>query len=187
MLGVRILIDDSTLASSVQSIDGTANPEWNSQVAHGATRGTAEAITTLRMMTLMSDIQIEGGGKTDFILTSPGVWLSYGNMADQINQVVNAKTYDTAWPTLNFMGIDVFQDTYTADEMYFIDKRALAIFEAGSQGWIESSGGIISQRKGASAAYDEFEAYWRWYMSLGILNRQWCGKLIDITVNADKK
>ena len=186
MPGVRLLIDDDTIATTVQSIDASANPEWNSQIGYGATPGTAEALTTLRLLTLRSKIQNNGGGKVDFIATSPPVWLTYGNLADQINQVMNAKTYDTAWPALSFMGVPIFEDPYMTDEMYFIDKRALCMVEAGQQGFIDTGGGgVISQRMGASVAYDEFQATWRWYMSLCILNRAWCGKLVDITVDGE--
>ena len=186
MPGIRLLIDDDTNATTVQSIDASANPEWNSQIGYGSTPGTAEALTNLRMMTLMSKIQINGGGKVDFIITSPGGWLTYGNLADQINQVINATSYDTAWPALNFMGSKMYQDPYLPDEMYFIDKRALAMVEAGKQGFIDSGGGgVISQRMGATSAYDEYQATWRWYMSLAIFNRAWCGKLVDMTVDSE--
>ena len=185
--GVKLLIDDSTVATTVQSIDGSAYPEWNSQVVYGSTRGTAEALTTMRMMNLMSDIQVEGGGRTDFIVTSPAVWLTYGHLCHQNNQIMNAKTYDEGWPTLDFMGTEVWQDPYLPDEMFFIDSSALAIYEAIPPGWMtDDKGGVFRVRSGASTAYDEMEAYWKWYMTLAITDRAKCGKLIDITVTANK-
>ncbi len=187
MPGLKLLIDDNTVAVTVQSISATTYPEWRSQIGYGTTHGTAEALTTNRMMQLMSDIQVDGGGKVDWIITSPAVWLTYGNLADQGNQIMNAKVYDTAWPTLEFMGSEIWQDPYMPDEMFFIDNRSLTIYQAGEPGWIEDSkGAVITQVKGNTAAYDQMEAYWRDYKTLGINNRAWCGKMTDITVTSNK-
>jgi hypothetical protein len=187
MPGLKLLIDDNTVAATVQSISATNYPEWRAQIGYGATHGTAEALTTLRMMNLMSDIQMDGGGKVDWIITSPAVWNTYGYLADQGNQIMNAKVYDTAWPTLEFNGVEIWQDMYMPDEMFFIDNRSLALYTAGDAGWIEdSSGAVITQVKGNTAAYDQMEAYWRWYLTLGINNRAWNGKLTDITVSVNK-
>ena len=184
MPGLKLLIDDNTVAVTVQSISATTFPEWRSKIGYGATHGTAEALTTLRMMNLVSKIQVYGGGKTDWIITSPDVWMTYGNLADKGNSIMNAKVYDTAWPTLEFMGVEVWQDPYMPDEMFFIDNRSLAIYQAGEPGWIEDSkGAVITQVKGNTAAYDQMEAYWRDYKTLGINNRAWCGKLTDITIS----
>lgn len=183
LAGIKVLIDDGTVAASVQSITTSSYPEWKSHVGYGSTAGTAEAITPTRMMTLMSKIQIQGGGMVDNIFTSPGVFLAYGALADGNNLVTNAQKYDVAYPTLEFMGVPIFQDPYLADEMYFVDNRALAMYQTGPAGWVDSGGSIISQVKGASAAYDQMEAYWVWDMNLGVTNRQLCGKLTDITVN----
>lgn len=182
--GIKVLVDDGTVAATVQSIATSGNPEWKSHVGYGATAGTAEPITPTRMMTLLSKIQVAGGGKVDNIFTSPGVFLAYGALADSNNLVTNAQTYDVGYSTLAFNTVPIFQDPYMADEMYFVDNRALMMFQTGPAGWVDT-GQIISQVKGASAAYDQMEAYWVWDMSLGITNRQWCGKLTDITVNDD--
>jgi len=177
--GIRLLIDDGTIAASVQSISSSTYPEWKSTVGYGSTAGTAEALTTLRMMKLVSAIQVKGGGNVDFIVTSPNVWLTYGQLADEKNMITNAKTYDNAWPTLDFMGKEIWQDPYCTDEMYFIDNRALAIYQTGDGDWItDSKGAIMTQVPGK----DAMQAYWQWDMCLGIKNRKWCGKLVDITV-----
>ncbi len=187
MLGIRSLIDDSTVAATIQGIDGTAYPEWQSQMGTGSTPGTAEALTTNRMMSLWTDIQI-AGGKTDLIITSPAVWHTYGNLAYDKNQMMNAKVFDTAFPALEFNGVPVYMDSYCVDELFYIDNRALTLYQASPMGWLEDpdSGLIIKQRQGASASYDQFAASWKWYASLGITNRSWCGKMEDITVSVDK-
>ncbi len=187
MAGIRLLIDDNTVTATVQSISATTYPEWRAQIGYGSTAGTAEALTPSRMMNLLTDIQIKGG-KTDFIVTSPAVWHTYGMVADSRNQITNASTYDVMFPSLEFAGIKVYMDPYCVDELFYIDTRSLALFQAGEQGWIQApnTGLVISQRKGASAAYHEFEAYWNWACSLGVLNRSWNGKLVDISVAVDK-
>lgn len=187
--GVKVLIDDGTVASTVQSIDCSTDPEWQSYVGYGSIPGTAEAITPMRLMTLASQIQAGGGGQIDFMCTSPGVLLELGNLADSSNQIMNATTYELGFPLVTFMGVPIFMDPYLADEIYFIDKRALAMYQPAPAGWFDANndGNYITQTKGASAAYDQIEAYWYWYMTLGIKNRRWCGKMTDITVNANWK
>lgn len=186
MPGIKLLIDDNTVAATVQSISATDYPEWRSQIGYGATHGTAEALTALRMMNLLSDIQINGAGQTSFIATSPGVWMTYGALADQNNTIMNSATYDLAYPTLNFNGIPVFQDPYLADEMYFVDPSTIAIYQALAPGWIEEGGSVLHQHRGNTGSKDEFEANWRWYMTLGISNRAKNGKMVDIGVIANK-
>ena len=182
MPGVKLLIDDGNIASTVQSIDSDTYTEWKSKVHYGATRGTAEALTTLRMMGVENDIITYGEGSTDFMITSPGVYMTYGNLCDQTAQVVNPSTYDNGWPTLSFNGRPLFQDPYITDEIFFIDTSALALYEAAPAGWIDTGGSVIRQTAGASGAIDAQEACWRWYVTLGITDRQKCGKLEDITV-----
>ena len=187
--GVKVLIDDGTIASTVQGIDCSSDPEWQSYVGYGSTPGTAEAITPMRLMTLSTQIQAGGGGQIDFMCTSPGVLLELGNLADSSNQIMNATTYELGFPLVTFMGVPVFMDPYLADEIYFIDNRALKMYQPAPAGWFDANndGNYITQTKGASAAYDQIEAYWYWYMTLGIKNRRWCGKMTDISTNSNWK
>lgn len=181
MIGVKGLVDDNTVAVTLQGISATTYSEWNSAMGYGATEGTAEALTTIRMMNLHDDVT-ENGGQTDFIAASPAVWVTYGNISDQNNQIMNATTYDVAWPTLNFNGIQLFKDSYLADNMYFIDTSTIKIYQPMGPGWIDKGGGSIGQ----ITDKDEFEATWRWYATLGITNRAKNGKMVDITVLANK-
>ncbi len=185
MSGIKLLIDDGTVGATVQSVASATYPEWRSYVHYGSTSGTAEALTKNRMMNMYNDVTVYGGGMVDFIITSPAVWLTYGNLADSNATVVNPKKYDMGWPSLSFFGTEVTQDPYMPDEMYFIDKRALKLYECGVNGWIEDDGVVIKQIRG-STPQDAYEAYWKYYLSLGIENRAWCGKMVDISVTGNK-
>ena len=185
MNGIDVLIDDAAgSTTSIQSIDCATNGEWGSQVVRGTTPGTAEGLTTNRLMQLYNAISINARGKTDLCVTSPAVWLEYGSMADANNQVMNQATYDTGWPALDWMGKPVYQEPYALDKWYSIDTDVLAMYETGPADFMsDDKGAVITQRKGASAAYDDYEAYYNWYMLLAIEERAKCGKLVDITVN----
>ena len=187
MAGVKLLIDDNTVAATVQSISATDYTEWRSQVGYGSTPGTAEALTTDRMNILLSEQQMRGGGSLDFIACSQGVWLTYGKLGDQSASIMapsrSAASFDSAYPTLNFNGVDVFPELYMADEMYFIDTSTLALYQAMEQGWIDYGGQSIRQ----VAGYDQMEANWRWYVNLGITNRAKNAKMTDISVTANVK
>jgi len=185
MNGIDSLIDDAAGATtSIQSIDCATNGEWASQVVRGATPGTAEALTTARLMQMYNMLTVNAQSMPDLHVVSPAVFLEYGNMADANNQVMNQATYDTGWPALDFMGKPVYQEPYCLDKWYAINTDALAMYETGPADFMsDDKGAVITQRKGASAAYDDYEAYYNWYMLLAIEERAKCGKLVDITVN----
>jgi len=183
MQGVKSLIDDATIATTLQGINADTYPEWRSQVGYGATPGTAEALTSLRMNEMATQIEIVAQGQTGFMATSPGVWNTYANLEDQNNTIMNAPTLDAAWPTLNFNGINVFRDPYLADEIYFIDPSTLAFYQPGSPGWIDFGGGSRNQ----TLDKDQMFATYMHYLTLGITNRAKNGKLTDITVVSDTK
>ena len=180
--GLRLLVDDNTVATTVQSLSATDYPEWRSVVGYGSTPGTAEALTTNRLQTTIDDIETYNGGKVDYMLTSPAVWLTYGEMARANNVIMNAKTLDTGWTALEFNGYNLFKDPYMVDEIFMLDNRSIKIHQAGTQGWLDDDGKIVKQIHGK----DAWEAFWGWYMNLSISNRAWCGKLVDISVTANK-
>ncbi len=181
--GLRLMIDDGSVATTFQSVNTDTYPEFKSQVGYGATPGTAEGLTTNRMQSLMDDIETQGGS-VDWIITSNGVFLTYGEMARSENVITNAKKLDTGWRVLEFDGIPIFKDSYSLDHMYMIDNRCPVILEAKAEGWIESMiGGDIIQQDGDK---DRWKAYWGHYYNNAMTNRAWCGKLVDISVIANK-
>ena len=181
--GLRLMIDDGSVATTFQSVNTDTYPEFKSQVGYGATPGTAEGLTTNRMQSLIDDIETQGGS-VDWIITSNGVFLTYGEMARSENVITNAKKLDTGWRVLEFDGIPIFKDSYSLDHMYMIDNRCPVILEAKAEGWIESMiGGDIIQQDGDK---DRWKAYWGHYYNNAMTNRAWCGKLVDISVIANK-
>lgn len=177
MPGVKLLVDDNTVAATVQGISADTYYEWRSNVGYGATPGTAEALTKLRMNDLYSRIMFNGGN-TNFIAASPAVWTTYGALGDNNNIIMNAKEYDVAYPALAFNGVPVFQDPYLADEMYFIDTSSLAFYQAMPAGWLDFGQGAFGQ----TTDKDEMVATWKWYLTMAIKNRAKNGKMVDITV-----
>ena len=177
MPGIKSLIDDSTINTTTQGVNSDTYPEWRSQVGYGSTPGTAEALTSLRMNALATDIEVIAQGKTGFMATSPDVWNTYANLEDQNNTIMNAAVFDNAWPTLNFNGINVFRDPYLADEIYYVDPSTIAFYQPGSPGWIDFGGGSRNQ----TLDKDQMFATYMHYLTLGISNRAKNGKLVDIT------
>ena len=182
MPGVKQLIDDNSVAVTVQGISATTYPEWRSQIGYGATPGTAEALTNLRMNDLYSDVLVNARGNIGFITTSPAVFTTYAHMVDNQNIIMNAETYDVAYPSLSFNGIPVFQDPYMADEMYFIDPSTVKFYQSVEPGWIDYGGSPYEK----TPDKDELQATWRWYLTMGIENRAKNAKLVDITVLSNK-
>ena len=179
-MGLRGLIDDDTVASTVQSLSALTYAEWRSQMGYGSTEGTAEPLTSLRMGTLETDIE-QAGGNTRFILTSPAVWLTYGDMCNQENLHVNVTTMDNGWKKAEYNGIPIYKDPVMWDEMFWVDTDTIKMYEVAPEGWLDLDGDIIKQ----TAQKDVWEAYWGWYMNFGTVDRSKNGKLVDITVRAN--
>lgn len=180
--GIRLMVDDGTLAATFQSLAYTTEPEWRSYVGYGSTPGTAEAITRQRMNTLQTEIESYGGGMVDFWFTSPAVWLTIGEAMAQENVITNQATLDNGYTVIMFNGKPIFKDPYATDELFALDTRAIKLHEVEPAGWLEEGdSGVI--RKVSSK--DEWEASWAWYMTPAIHNRRWCGKIVDISVGAN--
>jgi len=183
MPGVKGLIDDASINTSTQGINSDTYPEWRSQVGYGASPGTAEALTSLRMNEMATQIEVVSHGDTSFMAASPGVWNTYANLEDQNNTIMNAGTFDAKWPALNFNGKNLFRDPYLADEIYYIDSSTIAFYQPGSPGWIDMGGGSQNQ----TLDKDQLFATYRHYLTMGITNRAKNGKLTDITVISKTK
>lgn len=182
--GLRILIDDGTVAATFQGVTVASYPDFASHVHYGSTPGTAEAITRNRIQTLIDDIEVDGGN-VDYLLTSNAVWLTIGDMMANQQQLVSYDTIkgalDTGWRAIMFGGIPIYKDPYCIDHIYAIDNRCIKIHEAGAPGWLDYNG-ILQQQAGK----DQWNAYWAWYMTPAMHNRKWCGKIQDISVTANK-
>jgi hypothetical protein len=181
--GMRALIDDGTVSASFQSLSSTTYPEWKSSVAYGSTAGTAEAWTSARMQNLEDEVESYGGGMIDAYLTSNAVWLTVGEAMRSEGITVNPKKLDTGFTVVEFNGKPIYKDPYSLDHIYAIDKRAIKLFEAMPMGWLDwgDSGPIVQD-----GSKDNWKAYWGWYMTPGIMNRAWCGKMVDISVVSNK-
>lgn len=183
--GLQLLIDDGTSATSFQSVSTDTYPEWKSQVGYGSTAGTAEALTTNRIVSLVDDIEI-AGGQVDYGITSNAVWLTYGEMARSESLITNVKQIsgplDTTWSAVEIAGTMLYKDPHCIDVIYMIDNRCIKLHQAGEQGWLDADGDIIKMEAGK----DMWNAYWKWYFTPAMHNRSWCGKLVDISVVANK-
>lgn len=183
MPGIKSLIDDSTINSVTQGVNSDTFPEWRSRVQYGETPGTAEALTSLRLNEMATDIEMYSQGNLDFLATSPGVWNTYANLEDQNNTIMNAATFDAAWPSLNYNGKPMFKDPYLADEILFIDGSTIAFYQPGSPGWIDFGGGSRHQ----TLDKDQMFATYQHYLTMGISNRGKNGKMVDISVVSKTK
>ena len=187
MPGMRLLIDDGTVASTFQSLSTSDNPNWKAFVNYGSTPGTAEPWTTNRMQTLIDDIESYGGGSVDAMLTSNAVFFTIGEIMRQQGYVVNPTKLDTGWTVMTFNDKPIYKDPYSLDDIYCIDKSAMKLYEAAPQGWLDLDGMTMRLMSSGSGQKDVYEAYWGWYMTPGVNNRAKVGKMTDITVTVNKK
>jgi len=182
MMGLLGIIDTNNFVTTLQGLAYGDHPDWGAQIRQGATAGTAEGLTLLRMMLLANDIAFTGGGNTNIIMCSPGIQLTYAMMCKREGIPVAKATLGTGWTGLEFLygdkSIPVIPDKYApGSRMAYIDAETLRMYELARPQWLDRGEGIL-QRIGRTEVY---EAVYMHYVECGILKRMANGMLEDIT------
>lgn len=179
MMGLYGIIDDYTVATTLQGLTSATQPQWIAQMHDGASAGTNEPLTRTRINKVLRDINHVGGGDTKFILGSPDVQLAYGDMAARNGIQVNEIDLDNGWRGLSYNGIPWMADKFAIDnKAAFIDPSALRIYEMARPQWLDRGTGVLKQ----VGRTDVYEAQYFWYAELGVSSRRKLGFLNDISV-----
>jgi hypothetical protein len=181
--GLDALIDDGSVNTTFQSLSTVTYPDWKAHVHYGTTAGTAEAWTTGRMINLKDDIESYGGGMVDAFVTSNDVFFTIGEAMRQEGVIVNQEVLDTGWSVIKFDGTPIYKDPFSLPLIYAVDKRAIKLLQAQPAGWVDYDGLTLRQ----DGTKNQWTASYWWPMTPAITNRQWVGKMEDITVTVNKK
>jgi len=177
--GIQLLVDDGTLATTVEDISSDTRPDWKAHVYYGSSAGTVEALTRARMNQPYKDILKRGGGKVDMLFCGVDTEETYLELADSMGMTVNPIKLDVAgnWEGPGFRGAPVISDPiYPEGRMEYIDFDALSVYECGKADWIEGDMGILQKVSG----YANWVAEYVWLVQFGTGNRSKLGSLRDI-------
>jgi len=179
--GLRLLIDDGTLAGTFQNISTTTRPDWKAFVTYGSSSGTAEPLTRARMMTVWNNITKRSSGDIKFLFCGTDTEEAYLELADSMTMTSNPVKLDVAsnWEGPAFRGVPVISDPiYPEGRIEFIDPSVLAIYQMNSADWIPGDVGVLQK----VAGYANYLAEFAWFFQFGIRDRSKVGSLRDISL-----
>jgi hypothetical protein len=177
---------DGTLGTSAKSgslgkIDAYTSTYWDNGRLFGATPGTAEALTIMRVQQAMNTARTIGGQPTA-IITSLGVQREFFRLLQANQQFVAPGTtdYNSGFSSLMYNGMPVIADIDAPyGKMYILDESTLKVFSDQDWHFLDGDGQTLRQVVG----YDAYEAVMVRYMNMGATNRAKNVVINDINVN----
>ena len=168
-------------SGSLGKIDAYTSTYWDNQRTFGATPGTAEALTIMRVQQAINAGR-QQGAMPSAIITSLGVQREFYRLLQANQQFVapGATDYASGFSTLTYNGMPVIADLDAPyGKMYILDESTLKVFSDQDWHFLDGDGQTLRQ----VAGYDAYEAVMVRYMNMGATNRNKNVVINDINVN----
>ena len=168
-------------SGSLGKIDAYSATYWDNQRAFGATPGTAEALTIMRVQQAIN-LARQQGAAPSAIITSLGVQREFYRLLQANQQFVapGGTDYASGFSTLTYNGMPVIADLDAPyGKMYILDESTLKVFSDQDWHFLDGDGQTLRQ----VAGYDAYEAIMVRYMNMGATNRNKNVVINDINVN----
>ena len=169
-------------SGSLGKIDSYSNTYWDNNRTFGATAGTVEPLSIMRIQEALNLVRQKGGNPT-LMITSLGVQREFFRLL-QANQqfVAPADTkYEAGFSTLMYAGMPVVADIDAPyGKMFILDESSLKVFSDQDWHFLDGDGQTLRQKAG----YDAYEAVMVRYMNMGATARNKNVVINDINVNA---
>ena len=177
---------DGTLGTTAKSgslgkIDAYTSTYWDNGRLFGATPGTAEALTIMRVQQGINTARQQGAMPTA-IITSLGVQREFYRLLQANQQFVapGSTDYASGFSTLTYNGMPVIADLDAPyGKMYILDESTIKVFSDQDWHFLDGDGQTLRQ----VAGYDAYEAVMVRYMNVGATNRNKNVVINDINVN----
>ena len=169
-------------SGSLGKIDAYSATYWDNQRTFGATPGTAEALTIMRVQQAINAGR-QQGAMPSAIITSLGVQREFYRLLQANQQFVapGATDYASGFSTLTYNGMPVIADLDAPyGKMYILDESTLKVFSDQDWHFLDGDGQTLRQ----VADRDAYEAVMVRYMNMGATNRNKNVVINDINVNA---
>ena len=168
-------------SGSLGKIDAYSSTYWDNQRTFGATPGTAEALTIMRVQQAINAGR-QQGAMPSAIITSLGVQREFYRLLQANQQFVSpgGTDYSSGFSTLTYNGMPVIADLDAPfGKMYILDESTLKVFSDQDWHFLDGDGQTLRQ----VAGYDAYEAVMVRYMNMGATNRNKNVVINDINVN----
>ena len=165
-------------SGTLQNLTTTEVPEWQAVIKTGATAGTPEPISRIRIEDAMTDAEMNSGVPTDLIVTDRAGFLSFADYCAQKRIQVNTLKLSEGWSGADFNGnVAIVPDLWAPPlTMRGIPTQTLSIYEGIRPGFIKYGGDVLKP----VGRRDTYEANYRWYVQMGVRRRGACWELQDI-------
>jgi len=169
------------MSGSLGKIDAYSSTYWDNQRTFGATPGTAEALTIMRVQQAIN-LARQQGAMPSAIITSLGVQREFYRLLQANQQFVapGGTDYASGFSTLTYNGMPVIADLDAPyAKMYILDESTIKVFSDQDWHFLDADGQTLRQ----VAGYDAYEAIMVRYMNMGATNRNRNVVINDINVN----
>jgi hypothetical protein len=164
----------------LHNLDPATTPIWAANRIQGAAPGTPEALTELRMITMVDNARRKGGA-TSAIFTSLGVRRSYFSVLRVDRQFTGTIKFPGGFEALNFSSghdIPVVEDPDAPpNKMWFIDEPKIRYFRKKEWAFADPDGDVLKWIRD----FDQWEGFMKCYYEIGTSQRNAHGVLEDIT------
>ena len=168
-------------SGSLGKIDAYTSTYWDNQRTFGASAGTAEPLTIMRVQQAINAGR-QQGAMPSAIITSLGVQREFYRLLQANQQFVapGATDYASGFSTLTYNGMPVIADLDAPyGKMYILDESTLKVFSDQDWHFLDGDGQTLRQ----VAGYDAYEAVMVRYMNMGATNRNKNVVINDLNVN----
>ena len=168
-------------SGSLGKIDSYTSTYWDNQRQHGATPGTLEPLTIMRVQQAINLGRQQGANPTA-IITSLGVQREFYRLLQANQQFVSpgSTEYASGFSTLTYNGMPVIADLDAPyGKMFILDESTMKVFSDQNWHFLDADGQTLRQ----VAGYDAYEAVMVRYMNIGATNRNKNVVINDISVN----
>ena len=175
MMGLRGIIDDDTLLSSLQGVDSGTYTDWQGKVYDNS--GTNRDLTLALMQTPFSYCEEEEG--TDVVMyTTFAVRDKYADLLTADKRFVNTLNLDGGFKALDFNGRPLIPIAYCyPNKIFYVFENLLEIAQYSDIAWADEDGSVLHKVSG----YDIYEADLYWDSELITVKRKPHALLDDIT------
>ena len=168
-------------SGSLGKLDAFTATYWDNQRTFGATPGTAEALTIMRVQQAIN-LGRQKGAMPSAIITSLGVQREFYRLLQANQQFVSpgGTDYASGFSTLTYNGMPVIADLDAPyGKMFILDESTMKVFSDQDWHFLDGDGQTLRQ----VAGYDAYEAVMVRYMNMGATNRNRNVVINDINVN----
>lgn len=155
VMGLRGIIDDGTIQSSIGGKSRTTYPALQSNVLDNS--GTNRSLTLLLMQQGIDYPMLYGGARKEDldILMSYGCRRSYFDLLDGNVRFVKTMKFDGGFELLSFDGRPIHVDKHCfPNEILFCNLKDIKLYKQSDIDWMDKDGNILKYVSG----YDKYEA-----------------------------